>query len=222
MKTSGLCYIFAILLFSCWSCNNSDNNPAPSLSHETLDINVGENALLTVHNAEHISASSGIPVVDLNITRNRITISAIKPGQTTIDITADNRHQLQCLVTVNETENLTPEGDRYSFEPELCNSETRYVSKEITMYYNTGGIIVSVKKDNDISFLNLDNGQSVNFKFDGQPAIGQLQNPVLTINRQNINIANASIEQLNDDGLWIHITTDDNEHIPLVITALSD
>ena len=162
-------------------------------------------------------------MVSVNVTDNYITITALKAGECNVRITADG-HRLQCRVIV--VDNSTPEEDdssepedEYDFSAELQDATSRYVSSELEITYGVG-VLFSVENGNNVSILNLDTGDNINFRFEGNIAMGVLSNPQLKVQGNVIELTQAKVEQLNASGMWIHITTATNEHITLVVTDL--
>lgn len=215
-----LLVLFALVIVSCGSDNKEI---VPSLSQETIAMTVGEHKTVIVNNANNVSASVNSSVVSVNVTDNYITITALKAGECNVRITADG-HRLQCRVIV--VDNSTPEEDDssepeedYDFSAELQDATSRYVSSELEITYGVG-VLFSVENGNNVSILNLDTGDNINFRFDGNVAKGVLSNPQLKVQGNVIELTQAKVEQLNASGMWIHITTATNEHITLVVTDL--
>lgn len=215
-----LLVLFALVIVSCGSDNKEI---VPSLSQETIAMTVGEHKTVIVNNADNVSASVNSSVVSVNVTDNYITITALKAGECDVRITADG-HRLQCRVIV--VDNSTPEEDDssepeedYDFSAELQDATSRYVSSEMEITYGVG-VLFSVENGNNVSILNLDTGDNINFRFDGNVAMGVLSNPQLKVQGNVIELTQAKVEQLNASGMWIHITTATNEHITLVVTDL--
>lgn len=215
-----LLVLFALVIVSCGSDNKEI---VPSLSQETIAMTVGEHKTVIVNNADNVSASVNSSVVSVNVTDNYITITALKAGECNVRITADG-HRLQCRVIV--VDNSTPEEDDssepeedYDFSAELQDATSRYVSTELEITYGVG-VLFSVENGNNVSILNLDTGDNVNFRFDGNVAMGVLSNPQLKVQGNVIELTQAKVEQLYASGMWIHITTATNEHITLVVTDL--
>ena len=215
-----LLVLYALLIVSC----SSDNKEiVPSLSQEEVAMIVGNQTIITVNNADNVSASVSSSVVSVNVIDNSIGITALKAGECNVRITADG-HRLQCRVIV--VDNSTPEEDDssepeedYDFSAELQDATSRYVSTELEIIYGVG-VLFSVENGNNVSILNLDTGDNVNFRFEGNIAMGVLSNPQLKVQGNVIELTQAKVEQLNASGMWIHITTATNEHITLVVTDL--
>lgn len=215
-----LLVLYALLIVSC----SSDNKEiVPSLSQEEVAMTVGNQTIITVNNADNVSASVSSSVVSVNVIDNSIGITALKAGECNVRITADG-HRLQCRVIV--VDNSTPEEDDssepeedYDFSAELQDATSRYVSTELEIIYGVG-VLFSVENGNNVSILNLDTGDNVNFRFEGNIAMGVLSNPQLKVQGNVIELTQAKVEQLNASGMWIHITTATNEHITLVVTDL--
>ena len=215
-----LLVLYALLIVSC----SSDNKEiVPSLSQETIAMTIGEHKTVIVNNADNVSASVNSSVVSVNVTDNYITITALKAGECNVRITADG-HRLQCRVIV--VDNSTPEEDDssepeedYDFSAELQDATSRYVSTELEIIYGVG-VVFSVENGNNVSILNLDTGDNINFRFEGNIAMGVLSNPQLKVQGNVIELTQAKVEQLNATGMWIHITTATNEHVILVVSDL--
>lgn len=217
-----LLVLFALVIVSCGSDNKEI---VPSLSQEEVTMTVGEHTIVIVNNADNVSASVSSSVVSVNVTDNSIGITALKAGECDVRITADG-HRLQCCVVVVEDSQQEEEQEKpeepekeYDFSSELQDATSRYVSSELVITYGVG-ILFSVEYGNNVSILNLDTGDNVNFRFDGNVAMDILSNPQLKVNDSLIELTQAKVEQLNATGMWIHITTTTNEHITLVVTDL--
>lgn len=219
--------LIVVYVFLC-SCSNSENDLVPSLSHDAVSLEVGDSKVITVANAANVSATSASSIISLSVTGNQITITALKMGETTIRVSADGT-RLQCKVTVvgngsgepeNPDEPEIPNNDDYSYEKELQDATSRYVSSEFALKYDDIGVVFMVENGNKITIQHLDNGDIVNFEFDGNVALGVLNNPQLSVNNNVVEIKQAEIKQLNDLGMWILITTISNEHITIVLTDI--
>lgn len=214
----------SLFVFVITSCGSKDNELTPSLSQEEIIISVGEQAIVTVNNVDNVSAVASASNVSVNVVGNRVCIMALKAGECTVRITADG-YRLQCNVIVvdnstpEEDEPSEPEEEEYDFSAELQDATSRYISSELKITYGVG-VLFSVENGNKISIRHLDNGDFVNFGFNGNVALGVLDNPQLSVNSSAVEIAEAEIKQLNVSGMWIHITTATNEHITLVVTDL--
>ena len=215
--------LLCLFVFAIISCGSENKELTPSLDQEEIIISVGELAIVTVNNADDVSAVASASNVSVNVSGNRVCIMALKAGECDVRITA-NGHRLQCRVIV--VDNSTPEEDEpsepeeeYDFLAELQDATSRYVSTELKITYGVG-VLFLVENGNNISILDLDTGDNVNFSFDGDVALGVLNNPQLKVQDNDIEIMQAEIKQLNASGMWIHITTATNEHIILVVSDL--
>lgn len=213
-----------LFLFVVTSCSSDDKELVPTLSESEITMEIGDSKMLIVYDAKNVSATATTSIVNVVVTDNIVEVIAIKPGTCDVRIVA-NGHRLQCKVVVvdnSQPEEDIPESpeDEYDFSAELQNATSRYVSTALSLTYEDVGTLFSIENGNCISIMNIDNGDNVNFSFDGNVAEGILNAPKLKINGNVIEISQAKIEQLNSSGMWIHITTNANEHITLVVTDL--
>lgn len=218
--------LIAVYVFLC-SCSNSENDLVPSLSHDVVSIEVGASKVITVANATNVSVTSASSLISLAVTGNQITITALKVGETTIRVNADGT-RLQCKVTVvggggdepeNPDEPETPNNDDYSYEKELQDATSRYISDDISLKYDQSGVVFAVESNGFIAF-SLDYDERVCLTFDGDVAVGALNNPHLTVNDVDVEVSEARIEQINEHGTWIHIIATTQEHIVFVVTDI--
>ncbi len=214
--------LLCLFVFAITSCGSDEKELTPSLGQEELIISEGEQAIITVNNANNVSAVASASNVSVNVSGNRVYITAVKAGECTVRVTADG-YRLQCKVVVldnskaEEDEPSEPEDD-YDFSAELQDATSRYVSSELALRYDDIGVAFMVENGNKITIQHLDNGEIVNFRFDGNVALGVLNNPQLSVNSNVVEIKHAEIKQLNASGMWILITTISNEHITIVLT----
>lgn len=213
-----------ICLYICLSaCSSSDKDLTPTLSHDAVELVVGESAVVSVTNASNISVSSVSSIISIAVTDHQIAITALKEGETNIRVNADGV-RLQCVVTVvgnggNSTDNPEPDNDSYSYDEELYDAVSRYVSADMVLRYDHPGIVFA-RENNRFMALNLDTDDIVCFTCDGDVVVGALTNPHLTVNDVAIDISEASVEQINEVGIWFHILATTGEHIVFVVADI--
>ncbi len=97
----------------------------------------------------------------------------------------------------------------------IANTATRFISSQVKMEYNDGGIMVE-KCDSIINFYNLITGEEAEFTIDAAE-----ENPALKIN--GIQYGIKKYEKLNEEGsdIWIRLIMEDNDSIEIVATDMA-
>lgn len=211
---SHIIIIMVIALFI--ACQNEDGpiqSPRPSIDKTSLSLKLGERDTLIVSNADNIIATPSSDIVEVEIKGCQIIVSAIKVGNTTISITA-NQHSLSCAVTVTAEPTSTNE-----FEDELNDNRSKYTSPTLSMYYDTPGTMFSAADDNTIEVRNLTTGDHIKFHTP-QMTIGELANMTLVVNNEPITLISARLERDDDFGTWINLTAIDGSKIVLVVSDI--
>ncbi len=108
----------------------------------------------------------------------------------------------------------------YDFSPELEDATSRIESEALTLRYGDAGILVSQGNGVDYELRDISTGHYASFKAAGEIGMGSLSDSELEIDGAAVAISKASIEYVDNRGVWIHITTLRNEHIVLVVTDL--
>ncbi len=209
-----------ILLLVLMSCNKEDDEKGilrPTLSATNVELQVGESAVITVLNADGdiIAEAENNEVVDIFVSGEDITVTALRTGETVINITAGLR-QLQCRVVV-----ALSEQSEYDFEKEYQDKTSRYVSPTISLRYDTPGIIFSITENRKIEIIDLSSDCKVKFAgnmpFQGE---GIIENVTLEENGEKIDIATAEIKRISATEIWLLITTPTADNIILVLTDI--
>ncbi|MCM1093830.1 MAG: hypothetical protein NC421_07745 [Lachnospiraceae bacterium] len=92
------------------------------------------------------------------------------------------------------------------------NKSTRFISPQVKMVYDDGGIMVK-KSDATISFFNIINGEEAEFKYvDDKPS--------LKINGKSAEIKTCEILNKEDSDIWLRIIMIDNDSIEIVVTDI--
>lgn len=120
-----------------------------------------------------------------------------------------------------DPETLKPTGSEdtrptYSFEKELNDDRSRFVSETLTLYYDEGGTIFSKEADNGTIIyraIELATGNSAELYL-------QKTSPRLLINGDETPVKSVMTERDNEKGAWINIQTPDYKHIVFVVTDL--
>ncbi len=222
MKTTIICVLITILFsITSISCSNSsDEELQPSLSSNNVTLSEGASTTITLTNGTIIYAKATDEIVSIKVDKNNIQITAIKAGETTITIST-GRHKLTCAVTITKRDNNPETDEEKPYDTtELQNSTSRLISSSFSITYDTPGIIFSIENDNHITIYDLNTDNRIDFSIIGEKALGELNQPRLTINDNIVSITNARIEQLTADGMWILLTTIEGDHIWLVITDI--
>lgn len=212
-------YILTLLLVIA-SCNKEDDEKGilrPTLSATDIELQVGECAVVAVLNADGdiVAEAENNEIVDVFVSGSDITITALKTGETKINITAGMR-QLQCRVVVTLSEQ-----SEYDFEKEYQDKTSRYVSPTMSLRYDTLGIIFSIVENRKIEIIDLSSDCKVMFvgnsPFQGE---GIIQNVTLEENGEKIDIATAEIKRISATEIWLLITTPTADNIILVLTDI--
>lgn len=208
-------------LIICIGCCNDDEpiiKPRPTLSATSLNLEVGEEAILHIENTDSaISATTNAPnVISLQIDGTNIIVQALAQGEATIAINAHGA-RLRCDVVV--TESQAPQHD---FDKELHDQRCRFVSPSLSLYYDIPGTIFSISNGRIIEVRNLSTGDYATFDMGtNSPSQGQLENTSLTINGTAIALKSATLEQLAPDGsMWLNLLDENNNRIIIVVTDL--
>ena len=141
-------YCILLLLLTACSSSNPEVRVRPTLSAVELTVRVGETAVITVNDAENVSAKvrdEAIAIID--VSSNKISISGVKKGDTLISVTADG-YSLSCNVHVTaEEEPPSPEPEEdvkqkvplrafYSLSDESIDLYSPYISEDVTWTIN--------------------------------------------------------------------------------------
>lgn len=92
------------------------------------------------------------------------------------------------------------------------NKSTRFISPQVKMVYDNGGIMVK-KNDSIISFFNLINGEEAEFKY-------HEEEPILKINGKSTEIKSCEILNRVDSDIWIRLIMIDNDSVEIVVTDI--
>lgn len=212
-------YILTLLLVLV-SCNKEDDEKGilrPTLSATDIELQVGESAVVSVLNADGdiVTEAENDEIVDIFVSGEDITVTALKTGETVINITVGMR-QLQCRVVV-----ALSEQSEYDFEKEYKDKTSRYVSPTMSLRYDTPGIIFSISDNSKIEIIDLSSGCKVKFigneTFQGE---GIIENVTLEENGERVDIATAEIKRISDTEIWLLITTPTADNIILVLTDI--
>lgn len=215
-----LCVVaFSVLAISC-----CDEEPEPvmrlrpELSISTLNLEVGDSAILCVSNAEAINSvtTTSSHVISLQIKELDIIVKALAKGSAIIDVNADGA-RLRCSVVVEESK--VPQ---YDFSDELNNDQCRFISPLLLLNYDTPGTIFSTSKDGIIEVRSLITGDHVVF-YPGSltPQKGNLPNATLQINGGSVELKQAILERIDSDGsMWLNLLDTGGNRMVLVVTDL--
>lgn len=212
-------YILTLLLVLV-SCNKEDDEKGilrPTLSATDIELQVGESAVISVLNADGDIAAEAEnnEIIDIFVSGEDITVTALKTGETVINITAGLR-QLQCMVVVTLSEQ-----SEYDFEKEYQDKTSRYVSPTMSLRYDTPGIIFSITENRKIEIIDLSSDCKVKFAgnmpFQGE---GIIENVTLEENGEKIDIAIAEIKRISATEIWLLITTPTADNIILVLADI--
>lgn len=210
-----------VISFLAISCCEEEPKPEerlrPALNTSTLNLEVGDSAIIYVTNAEVInSVTTSSQVVSVQKNALSVIVKALAKGSAIIDINADGV-RLRCSVEVEESE--VPQ---YDFSVELNNDQCRFVSPLLRLNYDTPGTIFSKSKDGIIEVRSLITGDHVVF-YPGTaiPQEGNLPNATLQINGTSVELKQAILERISSDGsMWLNLLDTGGNRMVLVVTDL--
>lgn len=210
-----------VIGFFITSCCEEEPNPEerlrPALNTSTINLEVGDSAILYVLNAEALnSVTTSSQVISVQVNALSVIVKALAKGNAIIDINADGA-RLRCRVEVEESE--VP---KYDFSEELNNDQCRFVSPLLLLNYDTPGTIFSKSKDGIIEVRSLITGDHVVF-YTGTaiPQEGNLPNATLQINGTSVELKQAILERISSDGsMWLNLLDTGGNRMVLVVTDL--
>lgn len=210
-----------LIVVVCIGCSNDDEpivKPRPSLSATSLNLEVGDSAIIYVDNADSVvSAITDAPqVISLSIDGDNIVVQALAQGEAVITVNTYGA-RLRCDVVVN-----SPKAPQYDFSKELQDYRSRFVSTSMSLYYDTPGTIFSVSSINIIEVRSLITGDNILFN-PGEVALkeGTLPNATLQINGNSVELKQATLEHITtDDSMWLNLLDDNNNRIIIVVTDI--
>ena len=216
--------LLSIVMISIFAISCCEEEPTPqerlrpSLSISKLNLEVGDSAILYVSNAEIINSvtTTSSHVISVQINDLSVVVKALAKGAAIIDINADGA-RLRCSVAVDESD-VPP----YDFSNEFNDNHCRFVSPILLLNYDIPGTIFSKSKDGIIEVRSLITGDHVMF-YPGftTPKEGNLPNAKLQINGNAIEIKQAILERLTQDGsMWFNILDSGGNRMVLVVTDL--
>lgn len=221
LKNISILLVCIVMLISFMSCSDDDEpveRLRPSLSVSSLNLEVGDSAILKVNNVESgISVFTDAPkVIALRVVGTDIIVKALSQGEAIISVRVSGA-RLTCNVVVLGMD--TPE---YDFNKELQDERCRFVSPTLTMYYDTPGTIVSVTKDNVIEVRSLITGDNISFNPGTKTlAEGNIHNASLKINNTPVSLKQTTLHRLTPTGsMWFALLDTKGNRIVLVITDL--
>lgn len=183
-------YCILLLLLTACSSSNPEVRVRPTLSAVELTVRVGETAVITVNDAENVSAKvrdEAIAIID--VSSNKISISGVKKGDTLISVTADG-YSLSCNVHVTaEEEQPSPEPEE-DYTEILSDASVRFMSEKLTLRYSTPGTIVE-QTSSTVSFRSLSTGDYI-----------LITQSDITINETTHRITDAEIAKVSDNVTW--------------------
>lgn len=120
-----------------------------------------------------------------------------------------------------ENSGIDTPSDKYDFSEALKDATSRIESTMLTLRYGEPGVMVSVDNGINYEFRDISTGHYAVLTADGEVEEGEMKNALLEVDGGNVVLSNACIEQVNSQGVWIHLTTSrDSEHIVIVVTDI--
>lgn len=113
--------------------------------------------------------------------------------------------------------------ETYDFSPELADGSTRYVSPDVVLRYDDGGILAQhdvVGGRSVYRLVELSTGRIVEFSFRNAVGDGRLTDACLSVDGSESVIAHAYMHRINSTGAWIEILAPGDKHYVLVMTGV--
>ena len=141
--------LLSIVVISVFAISCCEDGPTqeerlrPSLSVSTLNLEVGDSAILYVSNAEVINSvtTTSSHVISVQINDLSVVVKALAKGNAIIDVNADGA-RLRCSVLVEESD-VPP----FDFSNELIDAHCRFVSPILLLNYDIPGTIFSKSQE---------------------------------------------------------------------------
>lgn len=112
-----------------------------------------------------------------------------------------------------------PNDSDFDFAPELADPATRYVSEELTLRYDSGGIMVT-RTASSIRFVDLGGGGDVLISSGTPFQTGFMTNVTIVENGKPLPIKSFKTERLSTTQIYLNILTADNRRIIAAVTDL--
>ncbi|WP_295730817.1 hypothetical protein [uncultured Muribaculum sp.] len=113
--------------------------------------------------------------------------------------------------------------ETYDFSPELADGSTRYISSDVVLRYDEGGVLAQydiVSGRSVYRFVELSTGCVVEFSCRTVAGEGELTDAHLYVEGSEIGIARAYMHRVNSTGAWIEILAPGDKHYVLVMTGM--
>ena len=212
--TRALFALIALLMLSaCHSRNDDDALLFSSLSADNVELIVGQKAIVTVYDAREIKAASeDESVATATVEGDAVIITGVSVGQTSVTITGDRR-LMRCRVVVKPGSTSVDTDPDAPQEPEdlteMADEGVRYVSKMLTMRYDTPGtMFMSYADGRRVAMRSLDTGDAVTFDFGTVVRQeGPLEHTLLDVNGEAVDLDAADIVRLSADRVWVRLHT---------------
>lgn len=189
------------------ACGNDEpvNSQKPFLTPSSLSLTVGDKATVVVENLSEFEITYNPEIITAVCSGKTINVEAIAAGMTDLRIISPSV-RLTCPISV-----VSPADVPYDFSPELENDAERYVSRSLSLNYDTLGTIFSVDADGTISIVDITSGNNITFNE---------STATLFENGENIPLSKVSIEKTAGEKRWFHLVDADGFHIVLVFSSL--
>lgn len=194
--------IFTSALVGCQKDSNNIKDPEYSLSHTEININLGENATLTVNNAHQYSVSISAPVVSIVCIANKIHITAIKVGEAVLRISIGNT-QLECKIIVASITHPDNPDDNIVADPTL-----RAQSNTVSFRYDHSGILYQCSESGDKTtylFTDIDTNEYISFIFNVSTRM--VEHITSSHSTTPAKIENTAILKEDNGVIWLKVKT---------------
>lgn len=216
----------ALILTACHSRDDDDGLLFAAISADSVELIVGQQTAVSVSNATDIRAvSEDAAIATATVVGNEVIIEGVSTGLTSVTIYGDRR-AMRCRVNVKPGATSVDTDPESPQEPqddaELSDDEVRYVSKMLTMRYQTPGTIFMCYTDGRrIVMRSLDTGDAVTFDFGtSQRNEHPLTQAALNVNGEDVALDSAAIVRVSDDRVWVRIHTAEWNHTVWLVVPL--
>lgn len=204
-----LIYI-TLVLFAFTSCNKDKEGDAPcTLSHKSVNIKVGENAIVKVIGSKSFSVMIDHSIANAIQVDKDIIVEGVAEGKTTLTVLVGNR-QLSCAVTVMAKATEGGEEDK-DYAKELENNALRVTGSGVDLSYENPGILFSKSNVNGIityTAVVLDKNEYISFSVlseiyqtNGEMTLSTIRSTSLNISKIN----SATILKQEEGIIWLKI-----------------
>ena len=220
MKQTVCAIIIFILLCGCGR-DRKQIVTNPSLNAAELTLEAGESAEVIVNDADVFTVGSSdetVVTAEADVSRHKVTVNAKGAGSAIVSVYVGRPAPLTVKVRVTQTDRVPDISDQ------LDDRSMRYVSDDLTLRYDDGGIIFESNRRGRYTIIDIEARRRIVFDAGEIPGAipRRLEKATLTIDGEPISLRYASAEARSNDNetIWYNLATTDNRRIVIVITGL--